>query len=98
VIAGRLGELVDAFLVDADPVADANFLTDQRTQVRWGIRDFESRFGRKPEGMWLPETAVDLETLGGIYRVAGFLVVGLILLVVSFLYQRNTAAKITSQR
>jgi len=41
---------------------------------------------------------VDLETLGGIYRVAGFLVVGLILLVVSFLYQRNTAAKTTSQR
>lgn len=36
---------------------------DKRTQVIWGIRDFESRFGRKPEGMWLPETAVDLETL-----------------------------------
>ena len=36
---------------------------DQRTQVRWGIRDFESRFGRKPEGMWLPETAVDLASL-----------------------------------
>jgi uncharacterized membrane protein len=33
--------------------------------------------------------AVDLETLGGIYRIAGFVVVGLILLVVSFLYQRN---------
>ena len=30
---------------------------------------------------------VDLETLGGIYRVAGFVVVGLILLVVSFLFQ-----------
>ncbi len=28
---------------------------DKRTQVRWGIRDFEHRFGRKPEGMWLPE-------------------------------------------
>jgi alpha-amylase/alpha-mannosidase (GH57 family) len=36
---------------------------DKRTQVLWGIRDFEHRFGRLPEGMWLPETAVDLETL-----------------------------------
>ena len=36
---------------------------DKITQVRWGIADFESRFGRKPEGMWLSETAVDLETL-----------------------------------
>jgi alpha-amylase/alpha-mannosidase (GH57 family) len=38
-------------------------LYDKRTQVRWGIADFEFRFGRKPEGMWLPETAVDLATL-----------------------------------
>jgi alpha-amylase/alpha-mannosidase (GH57 family) len=36
---------------------------DRYSQVVWGIRDFEYRFGRKPEGMWLPETAVDLETL-----------------------------------
>jgi alpha-amylase/alpha-mannosidase (GH57 family) len=36
---------------------------DKRTQVIWGIKDFEHRFGRKPEGMWLAETAVDLETL-----------------------------------
>ncbi|HEU4521792.1 MAG TPA: glycoside hydrolase, partial [Thermoanaerobaculia bacterium] len=36
---------------------------DKRTQVRWGIRDFEMRFGRKPEGMWLPETAVDVASL-----------------------------------
>jgi hypothetical protein len=36
---------------------------DKRTQVIWGITDFEHRFGRKPEGMWLAETAVDIETL-----------------------------------
>lgn len=36
---------------------------DKETQVRWGIRDFESRFGRFPEGMWLGETAVDTPTL-----------------------------------
>ncbi|MEA2337980.1 MAG: hypothetical protein QOE82_1987, partial [Thermoanaerobaculia bacterium] len=42
------------------PLANAR---DQRTQVRWGIRDFEKRFGRKPEGMWLPETAVDVDSL-----------------------------------
>ena len=39
---------------------------DRRTQVIWGIEDFRRRFGRDPEGMWLPETAVDtpsLETL-----------------------------------
>lgn len=36
---------------------------DKVTQVRWGIRDFTKRFGRKPEGMWLAETAVDTESL-----------------------------------
>ncbi len=36
---------------------------DKITQVRWAIADFEARFRRKPEGMWLAETAVDLETL-----------------------------------
>src|SRR5271169_3322336 len=36
---------------------------DKETQVIWGISDFRRRFGRQPEGMSLPETAVDLETL-----------------------------------
>jgi len=36
---------------------------DKGTQVIWGVRDFKHRFGRSPEGMWLAETAVDLETL-----------------------------------
>ena len=36
---------------------------DKETQVIWGIRDFEYRFGRKPEGMWLAETGADTPTL-----------------------------------
>jgi alpha-amylase/alpha-mannosidase (GH57 family) len=42
------------------PLASAR---DKRTQIYWGLRDFERRFGRVAEGMWLAETAVDLETL-----------------------------------
>lgn len=42
------------------PLANKN---DKYTQVLWGIKDFEYRFGRKPEGMWLAETACDDETL-----------------------------------
>lgn len=36
---------------------------DKVTEVKWGIADFRRRFGREPEGMWLPETAIDDETL-----------------------------------
>jgi alpha-amylase/alpha-mannosidase (GH57 family) len=36
---------------------------DAITQIRWGIADFESRFGHKPEGMWLAETAVNRSVL-----------------------------------
>lgn len=36
---------------------------DKKTQIIWGLKDFEYHFKRKSEGMWLPETAVDDETL-----------------------------------
>ena len=42
------------------PLASA---ADRRTEIAWGIRDFEVRFGHRPRGLWLPETAVDLATL-----------------------------------
>ncbi len=42
------------------PLANAE---DKRTEIHWGIADFEYRFRRLPEGMWLPETAVDTATL-----------------------------------
>ena len=36
---------------------------DRRTEIRWALSDFRHHFGREPEGMWLPETAVDVPTL-----------------------------------
>ncbi len=36
---------------------------DKVTSVRWGIDDFAFRFDHLPQGIWLPETAVDMETL-----------------------------------
>src|SRR5436190_4878143 len=38
------------------PLANAR---DARTQIRWGLADFEHRFGRRAAGLWLPETAVN---------------------------------------
>ncbi len=42
------------------PLANAR---DQETEILWGITDFERRFQRRPEALWVPETAVNTETL-----------------------------------
>ena len=42
------------------PLANAR---DKETQIKWGIADFEKRFSRKPEALWLAETACNTETL-----------------------------------
>ena len=42
------------------PLATAR---DKRTQIMWGLQDYQHRYGHAAHGMWLAETAVDLETL-----------------------------------
>lgn len=39
---------------------------EKTTEIRWGLQDFEQRFGRAADGMWLPETAVDRATLAAL--------------------------------
>ena len=58
--SGHGSALAQAYNHMIMPLANAR---DKDTQVVWGIRDFEARFGRKPEGMWLPECAADNESL-----------------------------------
>ncbi len=55
--------IAQAFHHSILPLAAAH---DRRTEILWGARDFEVRFGRRPTAMWLPETAVDLATLAAL--------------------------------
>lgn len=48
------------------PLADER---DRETQALWGLADFRHRFGREADAMWMPETAVDLDTLGLLARL-----------------------------
>ncbi|MGQ9671283.1 MAG: DUF3536 domain-containing protein [Desulfosoma sp.] len=59
-LAGRGNALAQAYHHIILPLANRR---DKETQVYWGIAEFRHRYGRNPEGMWLPETAVDHETL-----------------------------------
>jgi alpha-amylase/alpha-mannosidase (GH57 family) len=48
------------------PILPLSSPRDVRTQVLWGRHDFEHRFGRPPDGMWLPEMAVDVPALAAL--------------------------------
>ena len=58
--AGHGNALAHPYVHAILPLTDPR---DRSTLVKWGIAEFQFRFGREPEGMWLPETAVDLATL-----------------------------------
>ena len=58
--SGHGSALAQAYNHTILPLANSR---DKHTQILWGMRDFQHRFHRDPEGMWLPETAVDAETL-----------------------------------
>jgi alpha-amylase/alpha-mannosidase (GH57 family) len=62
---GHGNAIAQAFHHAILPLADPR---DRLTEIRWGLADFEHRFGRKSEGMWLPECAVDDATLGDLAR------------------------------
>jgi alpha-amylase/alpha-mannosidase (GH57 family) len=59
----RLGSGGGMAQVWGHPIAPLCSPRDRRTQIAWGLLDFQQRFGHRAEGMWLPETAADPATL-----------------------------------
>jgi hypothetical protein len=57
---GRGGAIAQAY---AHPIVPLLSPVDRRTHLLWGLADFEGRFGRRADGLWLPETAVSPDTL-----------------------------------
>ncbi len=41
---------------------------DKETQIKWALTDFKFHFGRESEGIWLPETACNENTLESLCR------------------------------
>ncbi|HEV7515491.1 MAG TPA: DUF3536 domain-containing protein [Thermoanaerobaculia bacterium] len=58
--SGHGGALAQGYHHSILPLANPR---DKRTEIVWGLADFAHRFGRPAEGFWLPETAVDVESL-----------------------------------
>ncbi|HVV50027.1 MAG TPA: DUF3536 domain-containing protein, partial [Polyangia bacterium] len=63
---GAGGALAQAYAHPIVPLCDP---ADRRTQLLWGLADFERRFGRPADGLWLPETAVSPATLAALIEL-----------------------------
>ncbi|HEY2774246.1 MAG TPA: DUF3536 domain-containing protein [Candidatus Binatia bacterium] len=60
IFGGHGGAIAQSYSHSILPLAGAR---DRKTEIHWGLKDFELRFGRHSEGLWLPECAVDTATL-----------------------------------
>ena len=71
---GHGNAIAQAYSHSILPLLDAR---DRELQIAWGIEDFVARFGRRPEGIWLPECAVDADTLAAVAGAGiGFVILG----------------------